>query len=416
MRTKFVGIPVCAIALFFGSFEGAAAVTDTAGYRAMIETDFAEAETFAFVDLAEAAGDADAAIAALDQLLIRNPGNSAAHLRIAELYDDAGNSALAEVHRDLAGLPPRTQVWGRATVGIAHDTNPTTTASDALITVFDGANNTFVQVAGGDIRSDEATTVSLDLNLVHGLSEKALLAAEVFVSGENYSATAELDSITMQTTIGPWFSDPGIAEGARIRPFVTIGSGMLDSSPYYGSVSGGFNLDVPVGENGSLGLLADVTYTDFSGDISPNFNANTLDNVTLRMGGQFTGQTAGLGYALYAYGSYAVAEADEESYIALRAGAFASAPLEFVESALGVPAAIRVGSTVDSFFYREPNAQFDPTSRRQDLWLGGQTALIFGVTEELDLTLGADYIRRFSNLDPFDSDGLRIYLEAGVNF
>lgn len=417
MRALLGQLAVLATAICLAApVPGVARSLDSPLYVNMIAQDFAPGPTFAFADQAEATGDPDAAIAAIEQLLVRYPDNLDAHARMARLYSTIGNEALADLHRDLAGLPPATQVWGRATLGFAHETNPGATPLDGTIQLFDAATNTFVGVASGPERSDQLATFSLDLNLAHGLSDTALLAAEVYLEGEFFSAIEQLNSVLMQATVGPWISAPAIAEGASLRPFATLGAGTLDSAPYYGAWGAGLALNLPVDATTALTLISDVTYSDYSGEISPSFDADTLDNLQIRAGGQYGGSAAGIGFAVYAYGGYAFAESDAESYASLRGGAIASTPFASAQEMLGIPVTFRVGTTVDLFGYQAANVDIDPTEQRRDLWLGGDASLIFGVADDLDVRLGVDYVRRFSNVEVFDSQNFRVFFEAGVDF
>ncbi|MEM1299081.1 MAG: tetratricopeptide repeat protein [Pseudomonadota bacterium] len=385
-------------------------------YDRMIAEDFAPEATWAFADQAEAAGDPDAAIAALEQLLVRDPENREAHARMARLYAAVGNDALAKIHRDLAGLAPETQVWGRASVGVAHETNPSAAPSNAIVPIFNAGANAFVQIAAGQERADQLGTVRLDLNMAHGLSETALLAAEVSVNADTYAATEELSSLQIQATVGPWLSTPSLGEGTSIRPFLTAGAGMLDSTPYYGSLGAGVVVNLPLSETLALSVLTDLTYANYSATIFNGFDGDTLDNLLVRGGGQLGGSVGSVGYSVYAFLGYAAADAEEESYLSLRGGALAYTAIPGAEEMLGMPVTLQIGTKADWFAYSEANPVIDPTQSREDFWLGGQGALILGLTDDLDLTIGADYVRRFSNIELFDSQNLRVFMELGVDF
>lgn len=417
MRAGRTARAFCVIATLAAPVSGlAAGITDNPAYVNMIARDFAPEATFAFVEQAEAMGDPDAAIAALDQLLLRYPDNVQAHAKISALYAESGNEALADLHRDMAGLPPRTQVWGRATIGVAHESNPSAAPSQGTVQIFDPASNNFIRVASGARRSDEALTTSLNLNLAHGLSDRALLAAELLLETETYSATEELNSVLMEFVVGPWISAPSIGEGASVRPFMLIGSGMLDSSPYFGQIGAGLGVNVPLSPTLSFLVSGDVGYTDYSGEISPNFDANELDNLQPRLGGQVRGVVDDIALAAYFFGGYAFAEADEESYASIRTGAFASTPVTWVDGLTDNPLIFNLGASLDWFAYQEPDPRIDPNEERRDLWIGTDAALTMVFDEGFDLTVGVDYIRRFSNTDVFDSESYRVYFEAGIDF
>ncbi|MFK7943796.1 MAG: tetratricopeptide repeat protein [Paracoccaceae bacterium] len=417
MRGHRLSGVICILGMLaFAGVPAHARISDIPGYNRMLAEDFAAAPTLQFADAAETAGDPDAAIAALEQLLVREPDNLQAHRRLARLYDRVGNEALAEVHRDRAGLPPRTQVWGRATVGFAHETNPTASPTDDTVPIFSAANNALVQVAAGAERADQLATVRLDLNLAHGLSANALLAAEVSLDSEIYSATEQLDNLRIRGRIGPWLQIPALGEGASIRPFISGGAGMLDNAPYYGQIGAGVVLNLPLSDDLALSLLSDLGYTDYSGAIFSNFDADTFDNLTIRAGGQLGGRAGGFGYGVYAFGGYTAAAADQESYVSVRTGATASTAVPRAEGFLGVPVLLRLGTSVDWFSYDTANPTIDPATSRQDLWVGGNAALVLGLTDDLDMTLGAEYTHRFSNLELFESQNLRVFMELGLDF
>lgn len=100
----------------------------------------------------------------------------------------------------------------------------------------------------------------------------------------------------------------------------------------------------------------------------------------------------------------------------MRAGARVSTPVPGAERFLGMPVLFRLGASADWFGYGDPNPAIDPTTTRRDFWVGGDGALVLGVTDDLDLTLGAQYIRRFSNLQVFDSQNVRVFAELGIGF
>ena len=391
-------------------------------FNRMLAEDYAPEPTLAFADKAEAAGETDMAIAALEKLLLRHPGTEPAHRRLARLYRSVGNDMLADMHQVQAGgvedqpaEGPSTQVWGRATAGFAHDSNPTNAQSSETIRVLDAINNVFVNVASLDREPDTLVTATLDLGIMHQLSDEALLAAEISIEGERYSATDGLDNVTAELTIGPWLGTQ--ADGIFLRPYARAGGSLLDGDLYYTSVSGGAELRLALDENLSARFDIELQYIDYDGGVSSVILVNRLDNLRLQATAGLYGQTeSGFGYGIQASGGVSSAKAKPESVVFASLDLFASAQIAAFQRATGMPLTLQLGASADFTRYRSPDPVIDPFNARQDLWFGGNGALILGLTDQIDLTIGAEYVRRTSTIAAFESDNLRLLTRMGYSF
>ena len=390
-------------------------------FRQMQEDGFSHASALAFADLAEANNDPDAAIAALEHSLLQNGENPDLHARLADLYARIGNDGMAQHHGSHAGAAPdapERQIWGRVGVGIAYDTNPTSAENSAQIRLFDVPSNAFINVAARDEEPDTLATVSLELNGDYKLSETALLAAELNVSAEKYFDVEELDTITASFTTGPWLG-LGEAENGPVwlRPYLALNAATLDGRSYYYSYGAGAELRYSLNDTDQASLTATVLRTDYNGQVSANFDANTLDSTALLLNAGLFGEAAfDSTYAVQVSGAVLEASSSSESYLLVGLEAGLNVPITGFGQATGIPLSVQVGGSVNHFRYANEDPDVDPTQARRDLWLGGNGSLLLTVTEDVDLTIGVDYVRQFSNIDAFDTDNLRIFTELGLSF
>ena len=160
-----------------------------------------------------------------------------------------------------------------------------------------------------------------------------------------------------------------------------------------------------------------MQYLDYDGGVATTFPINRLDNIRLQLEAGVYGQSqAGLGYSVQLTLGVSEADANPESIAYAGLEGAVSLPVPGAEGALGMPLTFQMGGSADWTLYREADPVIDPLKARQDLWLGGNGALILGMTDQLDLTIGADYVRRFSNVAAFDSQNLRLFTRVGYNF
>ena len=406
-------------ALLFTGPVGADALIGSPAFNRMLAENYAPEPTLAFAEQAEAAGETDMAIAALENTLRRHPGTLAAHRRLARLYRSIGNDALADTHQAQAGTAAQptgaTQVWGRATVGFAHDSNPTNAQSSETIRVLDAINNVFLNIPSLDREPDTLVTATLDLGLMHQLSEDALLAAELRVESERYASTDGLDNVTADLTVGPWLGSQ--ADGIFLRPYGRVGGALLDGDLYYATVSGGAELRLALDDNLSAQFDIELQYIDYDGGVTTVIPVNRLDNLRVEATAGLYGQTGGgFGYGIQASAGVSSAKAKPESVVFASLDLFASAQIAAFQRATNMPLTLQIGASADLTRYRAADPVIDPFRARQDIWLGGNGALILGVTDQIDLTIGADYVRRTSNIAAFESDNLRLLSRLGYSF
>ena len=382
----------------------------------MSASDYAPAETLAFADLAEQEGEPDMAIAALEQMLQRHPGHSEAEGRLSQLYAKVGNQVLAEQFGgdEPEEQPSRTHVWARVSAGMAYDTNPTNAESSETIRIFDALNRVFVNVASQNREPDLAATASVDLGVLHRMSPDTLLAAEVSVAAERYGKHEDLDTFSANVTVGPWLT---IRDTLYLRPYVNAGGATLAGDLYYATLGGGAELRFEVSDSVSGWLDLSVLYLNYDGGVSSTFPINRLDNVRLELQAGLSGSTdGGLGYSVQTTLGISEADTTPESIAYAGLEGAVSYPISSFEQALGMPLTFQMGGSADWTLYRDADPVIDPNEARQDLWLGGNGALILGLTDTLDLTIGADYVRRFSNVAAFDSQNLRLFTRVGYSF
>lgn len=402
-----------------GLEASANSLLETPAFADMQARDFAPDAALRFADLAERAGDLNSAIAALEQALIRHPDDDRLRQRVAGFYRDIGNADMAR-HHDDTGAPeqPRTRVWGRASIGAGYDTNPTAAEHNPNSRIFDALDGSFLTVLAQDREPDPVATFSLDLSATHRLSETALLTAEFQAEGERYKTLRELDNISARIAIGPWLG-PGKTGPGEIffRPFLTLSAGTLDGQPYHSGIGGGAQLRFGLGDELAGHASLSIVRTDYNADLRDGLQVNRFSNVAVSAATGLAGRGPldsgwGFGVQLGAID----ADAETESYLFLGFNADVSVPIPPLAHRLGVPVTLGLGGTVDHFAYLSVDPVVDPTQRRDDVWIGGAGSLEIGLTKKLDLTIGADYVRRFSNIAAFDSENLRIHYEIGYRF
>ena len=110
----------------------------TPEFERMFADGFSPATALAFAERAVREGDPDSAIAALEQSLRQHESDPVLHQKLAELYRQIGNAEMAGHHAKLSGSEehvPKLTVWGRASVGFAHDSNPTAAESSSEVRI-----------------------------------------------------------------------------------------------------------------------------------------------------------------------------------------------------------------------------------------------------------------------------------------
>lgn len=387
-------------------------------FRAMRDSQFAPDEVFAFADLAAASGAPDLAISALEQMLIRRPDVVEAHLRLVPLYRDAGNLDQAAAHARAAGLDAGNtggvEVWGSVTLGAAYDTNPSAApVSSAIRVIAPGDILVLVPSTGED--GDTLGTFDLALNLSVPLAEQALLAAEMQVSAEKFAAQEELDTLTAYGTIGPWI-DAGTVGGLPffLHPHVSGGAALLAGAPYYWSAAAGLTARLALDDATALSASLTASRTDYFGDPVGLPNPDVFDTTATTLGLGVDGVlSGGTEYSVWAYGAIADARVASESYLYGSLNASMVTPLGRVA---GLPVSLLTAADAAVYDYDAPVVLIDPNRDRFDVWIGGEAALIVDLTKAFSFSIGAEYLRRFSNLDPFDTQNLRVYGELGYSF
>ena len=218
--------------------------------------------TFAYAQAAARLGDNEAAVAALERLLVFNPKLAAVDLELGALYFRMGSFQLARIYFDkaLAANPtpeikaraeeylnqiiPRLspqRLTGLAFLGAQYQSDANVAPGAGLINSPIGPvllNSQFVKHADGNIFGTATALYAYDLGTQNGD------AIEVTGTGfvNHYFRFTRLDLDLLEVTAGPRFGFPAPAEGvknASLKPYAIVNEVGLGLSQYFRTAGGG---------------------------------------------------------------------------------------------------------------------------------------------------------------------------------
>jgi len=273
---QFLRICYCIIVILFAPTGAAAqAVTgqDTASLEAQKEALFQQMlhnpanldVTFAYADVSARLGDYEAAVSALERMLLFNPDLPRVQLELGALYFRMGSYDIARdyFNKAAAGNPPpevraridqylaeieksqsRHHVSGYFFSGIQYQTDANVAGSSLILSPVGPIllGNQFTKQASGSIFGSGSAVYSYDLETQNRDS--------LDVTGAGYldhffnSAVGRLDLALLEVTAGPRFNFPNgwlIGSKASFRPYGIFDEVGLGWDQYF--VAGGFGLE-----------------------------------------------------------------------------------------------------------------------------------------------------------------------------
>lgn len=210
----------------------------------------------AYADVAARLGDNEAAVAALERLLLFNPNLSRADLELGALYFRMGSYAVARIYfeRVLAAKPSpeiRARVnrylneialqlspqrlIGFAFAGVQYQSDANVATSAPLINSPIGPvllNSQFVKHGDEDIFASGALLYSYDLGTQN--SDKVEVGGTAFAN--HYFRFLRLDLDLAEVTAGPRFNFPSPMEGVKassVKPYLIVNEVGLGLSQYF---------------------------------------------------------------------------------------------------------------------------------------------------------------------------------------
>ena len=224
-------------------------------------------KTYAYVHVSTALGDYEAAIGALERLLMFDPGLSEARAELSTLYLRLGSPQTAAIYLKGALSDPAldpvaraeseaflsdagkesgpSRVFGRLQTGLRYQSNPDFIPDGGLYSVAFGAPVIVPsgQKSRGDWNAFQLAQVGHDLDL--SATTRLETRAAGYVTEQFRQSGSNVALFNM--SVGPRFFLNGSIPGASIKPYATVATATLGGSPYYDSIGAGIAARVPFG-------------------------------------------------------------------------------------------------------------------------------------------------------------------------
>jgi tetratricopeptide (TPR) repeat protein len=389
---------------------------------------------FRYARLAAAAGQPQAAIAALERVLRINPRLDNVRLELASLYYSVGSNDLAALYARQAlnspDIPPevaerarqllaladtgsrRSRFSGTAFAGVRYDTNATEQPLAGVVTL----NNQPINL-GPNATGRYSWSSVLSTRLTHqrdlGLQREANWETNLGLYDQRYGQIPreyDLNAGTLDS--GPEVAISRLGSGIlSVRPFVTS-TYILYGDAYYAGFYGGGGTLQWLSREWTLrltGILQATNYQNSGFRPTARFNTGNTGSLAATIGYSFgptTQLTAILG----------VSENSTRQEFLNNWGGFGvlSFGTTFTIGTYQFGASTRVGYR--RFQYDGPDPFIDPNVTRNDRRYEAGATLVAPITSQLALTLEYDYLNVKSNIELFEYDNHTTILGLRVNF
>ncbi|MFW5835064.1 MAG: hypothetical protein ACOCYE_13305 [Pseudomonadota bacterium] len=385
---------------------------------------------FAYSEVAIALGDYEAAVGALERMLVLDPDLPRVRLELGALYFRLEAYEVARVYLDetlaLPNVPPEVEARVRELIA-AIDARTARHAWSANLFVGAryqtnanaGPSSRRIDLGGIDVVLDDEVTGQADVNafaLLNGtygydLGTQARDTLELagLAFGALYAEERQLDLTVLEVDAGPrlQLAERGLPRGS-IRPYVSGAMFGLDRAMYSTSIGGGLNLRLLPTERASVDLYYDLRQDDFVAS-SDQPTADERDATYQALRGV-------LRYALdervvvegTLLGADNHAEESFRSFTEIVAGASLLLGFDAPLLAEAPPWYVGIGGTLRRVDYDRPDPLLDPaTTRRDDEWRVG-ASLTANVTGRAAVITRIDYRDVRSNVDLYDFDNTAV--------
>jgi hypothetical protein len=257
--------------------------------------------TFAYAETSAKLGDNEAAVAALERMLLFNPNLAAVDLELGALYFRMGSFQIARTYFDKAlAMNPAPEIRARveqylneiasrltphrfsgvASIGAQYQTDANVAPGTALINSPIGPvllNNQFVKRGGFNVFATGTGLYTYDLGTQNGDT------IEVGGTGfaNHYPEFTHLDLDLMEMTAGPRFGFPQPVEGIKsssLKPYLIVNEVGLGLSQYFYTVGGGIEATALLPEDFSVKTAFEFRQKSFTNapgrPLSTGFNGN----------------------------------------------------------------------------------------------------------------------------------------------
>ena len=395
-------------------------------------------KSFRFTQLAIERGDYEAAISALERMLITNPNLPRVRLELGVLYFRLGSYAIAKSYLESAvrgkDVPPvvrervgvflarindllsTSKVSGAVSAGLRYQTNANAGPSSASVMLF-----------GIPAELDEAFTRQKDgnffgaLNLRHvydmETQERTTLDTDLFAFGSKHSEQDQVDVLFLEVVSGPRFRFASDGSGdTLVRPFVSGNLVHLGEDVLYASFGGGLEVSSRIGGNLGLTLRYDVRDKRFD-DNTNRPNASDEDGV--EQSGQVTAAIA-ISPAINAFVRARLKAHDARvDYEANREfGGLVGLSVSY-EPPVGDPSRRWLTSVSGEFSrveYEAPDPAVSPTSEREDRKWTLRVQTNIPLSKLISLGIGVTHSVIDSNLPNFEQTNTGVAVSLSHSF
>ena len=395
-------------------------------------------KSFRFTQLAIERGDFEAAISALERMLITNPTLSRVRLELGVLYFRLGSYPLAKSYlesavkgeavpqtvRDRVGVflseiddrLSASRVFGSVNVGLRHQTNANSGPSSSSVLLF-----------GFPAELDDAYTSqkdgnffgALDLHHIYDFAtqDRTTLDTDFFVFGSKQLEQEQVDVIFSELVVGPRFHVPATWSGnTLVRPFVRGSMVRLGENILYRSFGGGVEVSKQINDGLGVTLRYGVRKKRFDDTVSRPTATNKngiehLGEVTAEV--SITATVNAFTRARITDRNARVNYETNREYGGLVGLSVSHAP------PLGNPSRRWLTSVSSEFSYMKddaPHPAVSPTTRRMDRRWDVRLQTNIPLARPWSLGIGATHSRIGSNLPNFEQTNTAVAVSVSRSF
>jgi len=439
------GLRILAAALLLAAAAPAAAqpadlrAEFDAAFQAMLSDPGNVDKTIRYAELASRIGDAEAAIGALERLLLVNRDLAKVHLELGELYyrldsyaparryfesalaaadttpavQERARGFITEIDRRTA----RSSFAGTVTAGMRYESNANFGPDSRFVRA--GGNTTLLP-SGSTRRSDWNGYLNASLAHTYDLDRQdgLLLESTASLYVTRYVDETQLDLGFLELTSGPRIyldRDRAANRAISVRPHVIVNGIMIDDARYSWAYGGGIGLRYEIGRT-----VLDATYQLRERSVRNSAARPTASDLSgpdhsLVLTGRYTlGSSTLLNWELI--GGYNDAEKDFNAN--LRYGGMLGLTQQFA-APWGLTAGRwslvgTVGYT--GYEYEAPDPSVDPNVTRRDKEWRASLAQVVPVAQSWSLTLQVEYLKTESNIPNYQYENVSVLLAVGYRF
>ncbi len=395
-------------------------------------------KSFRFTQLAIERGDFEAAISALERMLITNPSLPRVRLELGVLYFRLGSYALAKSYLESAvkgkNVPPvvrervgvflvkinellsKSKLSGSASAGLRYQTNANA-----------GPDSPSVLLFGIPAELDEAYTSKKDgnffgaLNLRHvydlETQEQTTLDTDLFVFGSKHLEQDQIDILFLEVVAGPRFR---VASEGRantlIRPFVSGNVIHLGEDILYSSFGGGLEISRQINDGLGVTMRYDARDKRFDNNTS---RPAASDEDGVEQSGHVTAAFS-ITPTVNAFARVRVKAHDAQvDYEANREyGGLAGLSVSY-EPPIGNPSRRWLTSVSSEFSfvkYKAPDPAVSLTTQREDKKWSLRVQTNIPLSKLVSLGIGVTHSRNSSNLPNFEQTNTGVAASLSRSF